>query len=80
MKELKAGQRYRHFRTQNTYIILGIGHHTETVEKLVIYQGEYEDPKFGVHPIWARPYEMFIEDVEVEGEPVERFTLIQDIV
>lgn len=77
MKDVKVGQRYKHYKGK-TYTILGVGHHSETEEKVVVYEGEYEDPTFGKYPIWVRPYEMFVETVEWEGERVPRFTLIED--
>lgn len=46
------------------YKILAFASHTETGEKLVIYQGMYSPFK-----ICARPYEMFISEVDREKYP-----------
>ena len=58
---------YRHYKG-NEYEVLGIGLHTETEEKLVVYKGLYEP-----YQIWVRPYDMFFETVVVDGVEVNRF-------
>ncbi len=58
---------YRHYKG-NEYEVLGIGLHTETEEKLVVYKGLYEP-----YQIWVRPYDMFFETVIVDGVEVNRF-------
>jgi hypothetical protein len=41
------------------------------MEELVVYQALYGD-----HGLWVRPAAMFAESVELEGEPIPRFALI----
>lgn len=62
--------RYRHYKG-NEYEVIGFAKHSETGEKLVIYISLYED-----NEVWARPYNMFIETVEVGGKQVPRFAKI----
>lgn len=54
----KEGQIYRHFKG-NRYQIITVATHTETEEKLVIYQALY-----GEGGIFARPLDMFMEKTD----------------
>lgn len=74
--EVIKGQRYRHYKGRE-YRVLSVGHHSESGEKMVVYQGEYIDPEFGDYPVWIRPYSMFTEEVTVDGVETPRFTLIE---
>lgn len=58
---------YRHYKGQR-YRVLGIAHHSETLEPLVVYQALYGD-----HGLWVRPAAMFNETIELDGEPIARF-------
>lgn len=46
------------------YEILGVAHHTETGEMLVVYRALY-----GEHRICARPLEMFLSETDREKYP-----------
>ncbi|SHE88332.1 Protein of unknown function [Microbulbifer donghaiensis] len=62
---------YRHYKG-NLYEVMEVATHSESGERLVMYRALYGD-----YGVWARPLEMFAEQVEREGTPVPRFELIQ---
>ena len=64
MKELKVHGIYRHFKG-DYYIVEGIGIHSETKEKYVIYRALYDDTS----KLYLRPYDMFLEKVDKEKYP-----------
>ncbi len=69
MEEIKLG-RYRHFKG-NEYRVLAVASHSETLEKMVVYQALY-----GGMEIWVRPLEMWCEFVEYEGRSCRRFEFV----
>ena len=70
--QLVIGGKYRHYKDKE-YRVLHLATHSETGEQLVIYQALY-----GEMGIWARPVDMFLETVEVNGETVFRFSYIEE--
>ena len=68
--ELSPG-RYRHYKGKD-YRVLFVATHSETEEKLVIYQTLYGDFDY-----WARPLEMFTGTVTVDGVEQPRFALVE---
>ena len=78
MKKIKPGK-YQHYKGKK-YQVIGLALHTETREKLVLYQALYKTPdltqEYGKKPIFARPYKMFTDAVNVDGKKVPRFKLI----
>ncbi len=63
--------KYRHFKG-NEYEVIGFAKHSESGENLVIYKSVNN-----ADDVWARPYDMFIEVVEHNGETVNRFSPIK---
>lgn len=75
MGRLKKGDIVQHFKRETLenpgdlylYRILDFATHTETKERLVIYQALYENDAMGVHfGVYARPYDMFMSEVDHE--------------
>ncbi len=75
---MKVGK-YRHYKG-NYYQVLGLAHNTETREKMVLYRGLYESPdlreEYGDDPWFVRPFDMFNETVEVDGQIMPRFEYV----
>ncbi len=70
-RDILAGV-YQHYKGQY-YLLLGLAHHSETGEQLIVYVPLYtrEGPRMAV-----RPADMFFEEVEVEGLKQPRFKYI----
>lgn len=74
MNTLKPG-RYQHFKG-NFYELVGIAHHSETLEELVVYRALYVSKDFGPDSLWVRPRAMFEELVTHNGAEVPRFRYV----
>lgn len=70
MDNILIGGIYRHYKGNN-YKLLAIAKHSETLEKMAVYQALYAD-----RGIWVRPLAMFNETIEKDGQFVRRFQLI----
>ncbi|WP_446892700.1 DUF1653 domain-containing protein [Acinetobacter sp. NS4_7] len=65
---------YQHYKGQ-LYQVMHVATHSETQEKLVVYQCLYGD-----YSIWVRPFEMFTESITLDDDrELERFKLIQEV-
>ena len=70
-KEIKKGI-YKHFKG-GEYRIVFEAKDSEDKKDIVVYQDVKDEKK-----IWARPREMFLDEVEVEGKKVKRFEYIKE--
>jgi len=68
---LKPG-RYRHYKG-NDYQVIGVATHSEDESKVVVYR-----PLYGEGALWVRPYDMFVETIEKDGQSIPRFAFIED--
>ena len=67
--DLKKG-RYQHYKGA-MYEVMTTAQHSETQEWVVVYKALY-----GAEGMWVRPYDMFVQKVEVEGKMIERFSYV----
>ena len=64
---------YKHYKG-NFYRLIGVANHSETLEKMVVYQALYDEKE-----LWVRPLSMWDEEVNLkDGTKVKRFTLIEE--
>ncbi len=69
MVKMKLGK-YQHYKG-NTYEVIALGKHSETLEELVIYKNNDSE-------VWVRPKTMFLETIEREGKVIPRFKYLQE--
>lgn len=72
MSEKTVKGKYKHYKGK-FYEVLDVARHSETLEYFVVYKTLYGD-----FDTWIRPLEMFIESIEVDGEQVKRFELVEE--
>ena len=68
MNDIKG--KYVHYKG-NEYEVIGVAKHSETLEPMVVYKALYGDGG-----LWVRPYGMFFETVDINGEKIPRFKKI----
>ncbi len=72
---------YEHYKGKR-YEVIGLAHHTETKQPMVLYKALYKVPDleklYGETVIFTRPYDMFIENVVVNNKSIPRFKYIED--
>ncbi len=63
---------YRHYKGKD-YLVVGLAHHSETREPLVVYHCLYDD-----YSLWVRPELMFRETVIIDGKEIPRFAFLHE--
>jgi hypothetical protein len=69
VKDLQPG-RYRHYKGKD-YAVFRVARHSETEAAYVVYRLLYGDGGW-----WVRPYDMFVEEVDMDGRLQPRFEYI----
>ena len=57
---------------------MGLAHHSETHEELVVYKAMYTSADFGKSALWVRSKKMFYENVIIDGKEMSRFADVSD--
>lgn len=65
---------WEHYKGKH-YEVIGVAHHSETNEELVVYKALYETV-YGADSLWVRPKSMFLETIEINGTKRARFVKI----
>lgn len=68
-KTIKPGK-YRHYKGYE-YQVYDVATHSEDESAYVVYR-----PLYGEGKLWIRPYDMFVENVEVDGKVLPRFAYV----
>ena len=66
-RQLRIGGKYRHFKG-NSYEVVALAKHCETLEPLVVYRAFY-----GEGDVWVRPLAEFLDTVTRDGVTRQRF-------
>lgn len=70
-KEIKVKRGiYEHYK-KKYYEVLDVARHSETLEHLVVYRMLADD-----FSLWVRPIDMFVEQVDINGNKISRFKFI----
>ena len=69
---MKLGK-YQHYKGK-FYEVIGVAHHSETLEELVIYRALYNHGIYGKNPLWVRPKSMFFDTVVINWKEIKRFS------
>ena len=69
MKIVGVGEIYVHYRSPDRpYQVISVGFYEENEEPCVVYKALY-----GKELVWIRPITSFLEQVEYQGEQIQRF-------
>ena len=85
-----VGKVFRHYRG-NLYQVVAVARHTELtdalnvssmergVADLVVYKQLYQADPYPEGYVWARPYAMFFDSLEIKGQVTKRFTPVDEV-
>lgn len=66
---------WKHSKKSTCYRVVGVATHSETLEKMVVYEALYDND---VAKLWVRPAAMWTEEVEIDGELKPRFVFVSE--
>lgn len=66
---------WEHYKGKR-YEVIGVAHHSETEEALVVYKALYPT-KYGDDSLWVRPLTMFLSHVMIDGQQQARFKKVK---
>ena len=66
--------KYLHTKSGNYYEIIGVALHSESLEQLVVYRPLYKSN----FELFTRPFEMFTQEVMINGALKSRFQKVDD--
>ncbi|MDR1026198.1 MAG: DUF1653 domain-containing protein [Lactobacillus sp.] len=73
---MKLGK-YKHYK-KGMYEVIGVARYSEDAEKeFVVYKMLYESD-FPYGQMWVRDKELFVDEVEVDGQMVPRYKYVGD--
>ena len=62
--------RYRHYKG-GEYELVGVVRHSETLEVMALYR-----PLSNASGLWVRPYAMFFDEIDHQGQRQPRFAFV----
>ena len=63
----------QHYKNKKVYQVIGVGEYIDSHQQYVMYQCISYPPNTTK---WIRPLEEFCETLLVDGNPIQRFTLV----
>jgi hypothetical protein len=73
--KIKTNAIYRHYKG-NLYKVHQLARHSETLEWLVFYECLYQNSE---GQFWVRPLTLFLEEVNIQGQWISRFALVDEL-
>ncbi len=75
MFDVRLGM-YQHYKG-GLYKVIALGLLEETQEPVVVYESQQDSGDYKSGTVWVRPYAEFVKEIEVDGQRMSRFTLMQ---